>query len=104
MKLRGQVWLLEMPELIPHPVVLLTRDPVCDAIERPTVALITSEIRGLESEVTLDGSDGAMHECCVSLDNVFNVEHYYLTQYLYDLGPARLQEICEALHAAMGCY
>ena len=41
--------------------------------------------------------------CVLSLDNLRLVRPTYLTHRLTILGPERMRQVCEALHAAVDC-
>jgi mRNA-degrading endonuclease toxin of MazEF toxin-antitoxin module len=41
--------------------------------------------------------------CVLTLDNLRQVRPAFLTRRITVLGPARMREVCEALHAAVDC-
>jgi mRNA-degrading endonuclease toxin of MazEF toxin-antitoxin module len=55
---RGEVCCLELAEEGPRPVCVLIRDEATPKLRNVVVALITRTIRGIETEVQLDASDG----------------------------------------------
>jgi len=60
--MRGEVWLAEVGRK-KRPVVVLTRSEVLDVRALVTVAEVTTSIRGLASEVTLDHVEPAFEDC-----------------------------------------
>ncbi|WP_026877652.1 type II toxin-antitoxin system PemK/MazF family toxin [Jiangella gansuensis] len=56
-----------------RPALVLTRAAVRPYIGWFTVAPITSTIRGLSTEVTVDARNGLDHPCVVSCDNIVTV-------------------------------
>lgn len=56
-----------------RPVLVLTREAARGAMNKVTVAPITSTIKGLSSEVLLDSRNGGDRACAVSLDNVMTI-------------------------------
>ena len=99
---RGEVW---WADLTPkrRPVLVLTRDPVAGVIDNVTIANITSNVRGLPSEVALDDGDGMPKACVVSLDNIRTIHRRLLDKPLTELSRARMDEVCIALTYALGC-
>ncbi len=56
-----------------RPVLILTRELVRPHLATVTVAPITTTIRGLSSEVSVDGANGLAGPSVVSCDNVTTV-------------------------------
>ncbi len=100
---RGDVWWSEDPALGRRPVLVLSRDAVLGALERPLVAPLTTRVRDLPTEVPLDAGDGLPRPCVVSLDNVQPLAKALLMERVARLGPERMLEVCEALAAAVEC-
>jgi mRNA interferase MazF len=100
---RGEVWWSEDPALGRRPVLVLSRDAVLGALERPLVAPLTTRVRDLPTEVPLDAGDGLPRPCVVSLDNVQPLAKALLVERVARLGPERMLEVCEALAAAVEC-
>lgn len=67
------------------------------------VVPMTRTIRGIETEVQLDETDGMPKPCVLSLDNTFLAEKIYLTQRITELGTGKMQEVCAALARATAC-
>jgi mRNA interferase MazF len=85
-----------------HRVLLLSWDSAYGIRDRVTVAPITSTIRGLDAEVTLDHRDGMDHPCVVNLDVIATVLRSHLVQRLVQLSDRRMEEVARALHIALG--
>ncbi|HEV2576377.1 MAG TPA: type II toxin-antitoxin system PemK/MazF family toxin [Acidobacteriaceae bacterium] len=86
-----------------RPVLVLTRDSALEYLPSVTVAPITSTIRGVPSEVVLHEADGLKTTCAVNLHNAVTVRQDRLGKRVTQLGPARMNEVCNALRFALGC-
>ena len=101
---RGQIRLIQrrLPDKA-SPIVVLTWTSSAGGLSRVTVALITSTIRGVPSEVLLDESDGMKKPCVVNLHNVITVAKASLGRHVASLSPSRMRAVCQALAFALGC-
>lgn len=97
------MWWSEDPVLGRRPVLVLSRQAVLGALARPLVAPLTTRIRGLPTEVTLEVDDGLPRPCVISLDNVQPLARSLLVGRVCRLSPARMTEVCDALAAAVEC-
>ncbi|WP_203567464.1 type II toxin-antitoxin system PemK/MazF family toxin [Aestuariimicrobium ganziense] len=61
-----------------RPVLVLTREGARGAMNKVTVAPITSAVKGLSSEVAVGPANGLDHDCVISLDNVTTVPNSLL--------------------------
>jgi|SRR5688572_17895630 len=86
-----------------RPVVVLTRNAAIPLLSNVTVAPITSTVRGVPTEVTLDESDGMKGLCVVNLHNVVTVPKSKLGGYVATLGTDRMEQLCAALRIATDC-
>lgn len=86
-----------------RPVVVLTRDSAVAYLATVTVAPITSTIRGIPSEVSLDEDDGMKGPCAVNLHNAITVSQGRLGRRVARLSSMRMHEICNALRFSLGC-
>ena len=82
---------------------MLTRDAAIPALANVVVALITTRVRGLPSEVPLGPEDGLPRACVISLDNLRTVSKLQLVEPITTLGPERLSGLCAALRCATDC-
>ena len=100
---RGEIRLYRFP--LPDkaiPVVVLTRDSALRYLSTAMVAPITSTIRGVPSEVTLEEGDGMKGPCAVNLHHPVTVSQKRLGRRLAQLTPGRMKEICAALRFSLG--
>lgn len=86
-----------------RPVVVLTRSSAISYLSSVTVAPITSTIRGVPSEVTLNEDDGMKAPCAVNLHNLVTVSQSRLGKRVAQLSSLRMSEICAALGFSLGC-
>lgn len=100
---RGEVWWSDDEQLGRRPVLVLTRSAVLPVLARPLVAPLTTRVRGLPTEVALDGDDGLPQPCVVSLDNVQPLAAAVLVRRITSLSPARMMAVCRALAVATDC-
>lgn len=102
---RGEIWFAAVPgQGGDRPVLVLTRDPVADRIERIVVAALTRTHRGLRSEVVLTvAQDGVASDCVVSFDNLHTLPRAAFRRQITTLGAARMALACRALRAAVAC-
>jgi mRNA interferase MazF len=100
---RGEIWFAAAPGG-DRPVLVLTRDPVVDRIERVVVAALTRTVRGLVSELELaPETDGVPTACVVSFDNLHTLHRSTLRRRVATLSDRRMAQACRALNDALGC-
>lgn len=100
---RGEVWLYERPDRKPRPVLILTRPEAIHTLSRVLVVPATRSVRDIPTHVRLDESDGMREPCALALDNTFAARKALLTRRIAELGPERMDEICQALRVATAC-
>jgi mRNA interferase MazF len=101
-KAQGQVWWANLPDPLGwRPVLILTRDDALPKLHYATVAPLSRTIRGIDSEVVLEVSDGVPTRSAVTLDNIFTIEQDLLVRLLASLSADRMNEVWEALHFAL---
>lgn len=100
---RGGVFWLELELEGRRPVCVITRDAAIPALANVVIALITTRVRGLPSEVPLGPEDGLPRSCVVSLDNLRTVPKAQLVEPITTLGPEKLLTLCSALGRATDC-
>jgi len=83
-----------------RPVLILTRDTVRPHLSRVTVAPITSNIRGLSTEVHVGMANGLDQDSVVSCDNVVTVPASTLGQRIGHLLPDQEPALAEAIRTA----
>ncbi len=100
---RGAVFWLELELEGRRPVCVLTRDAAISALANVVVALVTTRVRELPSEVPLGPEDGLPQPCVISLDNLRTVPKAQLVEPITTLGPEKLAALCRALRSATDC-
>jgi mRNA interferase MazF len=101
---RGEIWFAAVPDGGDRPVLVLTRDPVADRIERVVVAALTRTRRGLVSELALTAADDDVpSDCVVSFDNLHTLPRSAFRRRLSTLTAPRMARACRALRAATAC-
>lgn len=85
------------------PVVVLTRDSAVLYLSAVTVALITTAIPGVPSEVLLTADGGMKTHCAINLHNLVTVAENRLGKRIGQLGALRIAEVCAALRFSLGC-
>lgn len=86
-----------------RPVLILTRNGAIGYLSTVTVAPISSTIRGVPSEVSLDIADGMKGPCAVNLHNVVTISQDRVQRRIAGLSHIRMREVCAALRFAQGC-
>ena len=100
---RGEVWLYERPDRKSRPVLVLTRPEAIDSLSRILVVPATRSIRDIPTHVHLDERDGMREPCVLALDNTFAARKALLTTRIAELGPQKMNEVCQALRTAAAC-
>ena len=67
------------------------------------VAPVTSDVRGLPSEVAVGIAEGLKYDSVINLDHVQTVEQRLLRHYVGSLDKAKMARVCRALAIATGC-
>jgi len=85
-------------------VLVLTRDPVAEAVGSVVVAALTRTRRGLVSELELSPDrDAVPTECVVNFDNLHTLPRAAFRRRITTLSPGRLAQVCRVLADATGC-
>lgn len=100
---RGEIWLAQVGRKR-RPVLVLTRDEVLDVRSLVTVAEITTTMRGLAAEVTIDHEPARLgHESAINCDGLHTVPQSMLTKRVGALDTKDLERVCAAVSYALGC-
>jgi len=83
-----------------RPVLVLTREVVRPYLTRVTVALITTTIRGLSTEVPVGRRNGLHQASVISCDNIVTVPAAALGPQIGYLLPAQEAALTNAVQAA----
>ena len=100
---QGQIWWGELPNEKGRPFLILTRQSAVRALEAVVVAPVTSNVRQLQSEVSLGEADGLRRACVANLDAISTMRRAYLTRPVGKIAPGRWHEVCAAMRAAIDC-
>lgn len=101
---RGDIWLYRFaaPDKR-RPVVVLSRDAALRLLRTAIVAPITTAIHCLPSEVQVGIPEGLKVPSAINLDHLYTVSQDDLRQWLGQLAPQRMEELCRAAEVALGC-
>ena len=100
---RGEVWWAEIEGPAGRrPVVLLSRNEAYTFRSLVIVAPVTTRVRGIDSEVHLGPEDGMPRTCVANLDSLNTVPKDSLRSRLATLSAAKLRQVDEAIHFALG--
>jgi mRNA interferase MazF len=83
-----------------RPVVVLTREVVRPHLNVVTVAPITTTIRGLSTEVSVDRANGLQQPSVISCDNVTTIRTADLGDQIGILFESQEQALSQAIQAA----
>jgi mRNA interferase MazF len=99
---RGDVWwMTEPPPVKRRPVLILLRDEAVQLRDQVVVAFVTSNRRGLPTEVELDERDGMTKPCVVNLDTIQTVPKRRLLEAQTTLTERKMQQVKAALLFAL---
>lgn len=99
---QGDVWWAETEDKR-RPVLVVTRSEAVPVLARLVVAPVTSNVRGIPTEILLGVEEGLPRPCVASFDNAQPIRRSSLTRLVGRLGPARRDELCRALSALADC-
>jgi len=85
-----------------HPAVILTRQTAIPVLSAVTVALITSTIRDLPTEVAVGRAHGLDHECVINCDNIVTVSKDAFRRHRGRLGPEEPFRLRRTVMIALG--
>ncbi len=85
-----------------HPAVIVTRDTAIPVLGNVCLALVTSTIRDVPTEVPLGPADGLARDCVANCDNLVTIPKAALGARRGALGPEALHRLDEALRIALG--
>lgn len=78
-------------------MVIVTRESAIPVLRQVVVALVTSKIRGLPTEVPVGREHGLARDSVVNCDNLFTVPKQALVTRRGQLDPAAVRALREAL-------
>lgn len=98
---RGDIFDGDVPGLGMRPVLIVTRQVAIPVLSSVTVALVTSTVRGIASEVLLNSEHGLPHPCAANCDNLFTVSKARLVNRLGSLSFEDVKRLDDALRFAL---
>jgi len=100
---RGEIWLVQVGRKR-RPVLVLTRPQVIDVRELVTVAEITTSIRNLAAEVSLEHYEAGLDRAAViNCDGIHTVAQTSLSTHVGSVSNATMEKVCSAISYALGC-
>ncbi|HUF99792.1 MAG TPA: type II toxin-antitoxin system PemK/MazF family toxin [Ilumatobacter sp.] len=99
----SELWWCDLGDAGRRPVLVLTRPEAVERLPRLLVALATTRVRNLPSEVHLDIDDGVPKPCVLNLDTPELVNRHQLDEFIGRLSALRWHEVCQAVGAAVNC-
>jgi mRNA interferase MazF len=100
---RGEVWFADVPGDKKRPVLVLTRDPMGRVLHSVICAPVTSNIRGLATEVRLGPEAGLAGDSAANFDNVFLLSRARFVKRLGHAPESAMVDACRALMTAVDC-
>ncbi len=100
---RGEVWFADVTGDQRRPVLVLSRDPMGRILHSVICAPITSNVRGLVTEVALGTDAGLAGKSVANFDDTFLLSRRRLVRKLGRANRAAMDAACRALAAAIGC-
>jgi mRNA interferase MazF len=97
---RGDVYDVELPSGS-RPGVIVTRDVAIPVLANVTVALVTSRIREIPTEVPLGERNGLARDCVANCDNLQTIPKAALGRRRGSLAPEDLHRLRRALVIAL---
>lgn len=98
---RGDIFEADIPRLGVRPVVVVTRQVAIPVLSSVTVALVTSTVRGIASELPLNSAHGLSRPCAANCDNLLTLAKARLTKRLGSLSFEEAVRLDDALRFAL---
>jgi mRNA interferase MazF len=100
---RGEIWLAQVGRKR-RPVLVLTRSQVIDVRELVTVAEVTTSIRNIAAEVSLERDDAGLdRRSVINCDGIHTVAQASLSTVVGSVSDATMERVCSAISYALGC-
>ena len=98
-----EIWWAKLPPPVGRrPVLLLSRDPAYEYLNKFVVVEITTNVRGIAVEVPLGRREGLAKRCVANCDNIRTVARSALAKCAGRLAPERHAEVKQAMGYALG--
>jgi len=100
---RGDLYWANLPRPMGRrPVLLIARNAAYAVRDQFAIALVTTRLRGVKSEVRLGPADGLPRPCAANLDAIHTIPKVTLDQFIGALGPEKLRSVDAAICFALG--
>ena len=99
----GQLWWADLAGDKVRPVLILTRANIAPLLHNVLIAPITTTIREIPTEVTLDIDNGVRQRCVANLDNTQLVPVKRLLAQIGEIEEHRWPDVCAAMAAVLSC-
>ena len=96
----AELWVVEAGGT-KRPALVLSRPEIVERLDRILVALATTKVRGLPSEVRIGPDEGLSVDCVLNLDTPELLSRNRFTSYISDFPGDRWNEVCNALSVAI---
>jgi mRNA interferase MazF len=99
---QGEIWWANLPKPVGRrPVLLLSRNEAYKIRSSVTVAIVTTTIRSIASEVLLGPGEGLPKACVANLDTIITIEKASLHIQICVLTNNKWKEVIAALKFAL---
>lgn len=100
---RGELWWGEAPDEKGRPFLVVSRDAANQVMQKVLVAPVTTQVRGVPSELSVGPDEGLPVESVASFDNIRPFPKGLLVRRLGSLGPERRHLLCAVAAATLDC-
>ena len=98
-----EIWVAALPEPVGRrPVLLLSRTPAYQYLNKAIVAEVTTRVRGIPQELTLGSREGLNRPSVANLDNIHTITIEEVGGLVGTLRRSRIKEVKRALGFALG--
>jgi mRNA interferase MazF len=99
---QAEIWWANLPAPVGRrPVLLLSRNESYRVRASVIVALVSTNVRQIATEVPLGASDGMPKDCVINLDTILTISKDSLDSRQCSLNPKKWQNAIEALKFAL---
>lgn len=100
---QGQIWLMEQPDQVGRPAILVSRDWAISNLNKVLVAPVTRTLHTAPSCLPIGSAEGLNQDSVATFDNLTSVSRSVLTQQLGELDDEGRRRMCDALRAIAEC-
>ncbi len=101
---RGEIWIccFEDEEKKTRPVVILSRDELCEVRKNVTVAIATHTIRNIPVEISVGAEEGLSTSGVINVGDIYTIPKKYLLRRAGQLSAEKLLLLHKAIDFALG--